>query len=281
MESELDLYTSQEENTFTNKAINFIKNNILNFILFISCVAFIFKDMILIEESEKTLYEIFASGALSLVASYSIDLLLAKKGTLAGQNSKAYRNTMARYGEEIDKTDDYIDKLDDFCDAKNEQRIIRIQKKILRMERIKYDDFINKEKHEVCGTDKYKIKAWDKAMRVNIHMLSSDYLLSETDDRYEKGKKEKTLSQEESKSNFTKIGGKLIFAIIAGYFTVSLLWNEANLLWGVIQVAIWLIWGILSYIQRYLFVVNTYRQRIIRKTKYLIEFNTINKRGGN
>ena len=272
-----DIQDYVEDNTI-NKVAYVIKKNILTILLVFSCLIFVFKDVISIQETNKTILEIIASGLLTLIMALVVDTIMAKKGTLAGLSSNQYICSMERYGKEIEKTDPYIDKLDDFCDVKNEQRIIRAQKKILRIQRIKFDDYLNKTIDEVCGNDKEKIKAWKKADSVKIHMLTSDYLLSETDDNYERGKKEKTLDQVERNNMFMKIGWKILFACITGYFGITITLNKANIIWGAIQVFIWLSWGTISYFQRYLYVVNTYRQTILRKTKYLIEFNTIQGR---
>lgn len=267
-----------DDSTPVNKTISFLKNNILTILLILSCVAFVFKDMISIEESNKTIPEIIASGLLTLIMALVVDTIMSKKGTMAGLASKQYISTLERYGKEIDKTDPYIDKLDDYCDTKNDQRIIRAQKKILRLQRIKFEDFMEKTQEEVCGNDKEKIKAWNEAVGVKIHMLTGDYLLSETDDNYEMGKKEKTLDQVERNSMLSKLLSKVVCACITGYFGITIAFNKANLIWGAIQVFIWICWGTISYFQRYLYVVNTHRQSIIRKTKYLIEFNTIQER---
>lgn len=267
-----------EDSTPMNKTISFLKSNILTILLVLSCIAFVFKDMVNVEESNKSILEILASGLLTLIMALVVDTIMSKKGTLAGLASVQYITTLERYGKEIDKTDPHIDKLDGFCDTKNDQRIIRAQKKILRLQRIKFEDFMNKTQEEVCGNNKEKNKAWEKAVKVKIHMLTSDYLLSETDDNYEMGKKEKTLDQVERNSMLSKLGTKVVFACITGYFGITIVINKANLIWGAIQVFIWVCWGTISYFQRYLYVVNTHRQTIIRKTKYLIEFNTIQER---
>lgn len=265
--------------TGMDKTILFFRKHIYNILLVLIAVLFLFKDIIKIEESGKTVTEIIASGFMSFAIGTAFNLIFSKKGIIAGKATPTYIETMVRYNQEVEKTDDYIEKLDDFCEAKNAQRIKMAQIKILRTERIKYDDFVAKSMEEVCST-KQQVKCWMKAQRVRIQYLTADNLLSETDDRYEKGKKELTISEYERKQNTTDMISKLLFALIFGYFGVTFVGNYENIIWGAIQIGLWLLMAIGKYIQNYSYITDVYKSKIHRKINLLIEFNTVMKKGG-
>lgn len=266
--------------TSLDKTIAFFRKHVYNILLFIIAVAFLFKDVVEIKQSGKTVPEIIASAFISFAIGTAFNIILGKKGILAGKSTTVYIDAITRYGQEINKTDDYIDKLDEFCEKKNEQRIKLAQLKILRMERIRYEDFASKTMNEVCVTRQQK-KCWRRATKVKIQYLTPDNLLSETDDRYEKGKKELTLNEYEKRQNTQDAITKMAFAFIFGYYGVVFVGNRENIIWGALQIGIWLLMAILKYIQNYSYVTDVYKAKLHRKINLLIEFNTAHRKGGN
>lgn len=266
-----------EETKFLEKAGDFFKRNLYNMMLFLVTIVFIFKDVFSIDRTDKTISEILVSSALSLAMGFTFNSIMGRKGIQVAQSTESYINMMNTYGEEIEKTNPHIDKLDDFLEKKNDERIMKAQIRILRQKRIKYSDFLEKEKEEVCK-DKQQMKAWEKAINVKIQFLTPENILSETDDRYDKGKKDMTIQQYLKKQDVTTLSTKLIFALCFGAFGFSLIGtNIANIFWGVIQIATWLFFGMQAYITNVAYVKDVYQQKIYRKINYLVEFNNLYK----
>lgn len=261
----------EEEKNSADKFFEFMKNNVLNFLLVIIYGLFIFRDVVQIHESGRTILEIIANTFIAWFMGVCTSTIMRRKGQAKAMTENSYKNMQKTYDGEIEKADDHIDVLDDFCDEKNEIRYIKAQKIVLRRQRIKYDDFANKEKNEVCKT-KEQEKCWDRALRVKIQLITPENLLSETDTKYEKGKKEETLNEKNTKSFLKDSYSKAFMALIFGYFAVSIVLGT-GILWSCIQVSIWLIWGIVSYLQDYFYIKQVYQQKIYRKIKYLKEFN--------
>lgn len=271
-------YSYDKENGL-DKTLDFFKRNIYNILIFVISFVFIFKDVVQIQETGKTIPEIIASSVISFIVGTCLSIIVGKKGIIAGQNTESYRQMMNTYSIELERTNDNIDKLDDFCDIKNEKRIRKIQTHILRKARIRYEDFVTKTIEEVCKT-KEQIKFWRKAEKVHIQLLTADNILSETDDRYEKGKKDLTLNEYERKTNTQDMVKKIIFALIFGYFGVTFTGNLENIIWGAVQISSWLIMALMNYIQNYTYVREVYQSKIYRKINLLIEFNNTYKNGG-
>lgn len=264
--------------TSSDRVMEFFKKNVYNLILIIIGAIFVLKDLIIWEVGKKTFEQILADGAINFIMGMAFNIILGKKGIIAGQSTAEFISTMMAYATQIERTDDKCDKLDGWCDEKNEARLKRIRTRILSRARIRYEDFENNDKSNVL--DKEQKKAWKHACTVKIHLLSADNLLSETDTRFEKGEKEYTIGEYERNKNLKDASTKILFAIVFGYFGYEGLTGEwAGVLWGAFQVAIWLILGLMSYIQNYTFIKDAYRQKIIRKTAYLTEFNNTVKGG--
>lgn len=261
-----------EADTPADKFVAFMKQNILNFLLVIIYGLFIFKDIMTIQESGKTILAIVADSLIAWFMGTTTSTIMRRKGQASAMTSDSYSKMKKEYNKEIENTDSHIDLLDPFCDEKNEQRLAKAQKAILRTERIKYDDFLNKTMEEVCGNDKAKRKCWHKTQHAKIQLITPENLLSETDAKYDKGKKEETLNEHNKKKFFGDASSKILFAVIFGYFSVSVAFG-ASILWSCIQVAIWLLWGIMSYLQEYFYIRQEYQNKIYRKINYLKEFN--------
>lgn len=270
MENENDK-PKYDGDTGTEKVIDFVKKNILNGVLFIIVALFMVKDIIEIQESGKTVLEILATSMFNFTFGFAINTILQKKGLIAGQETNKYIELDKKYEEEINKTDDKIDLMDEFCDLKNDELLEKARKRVLRMGRIKYEDFMTKPKEECCHT-KEQEQWYAKAEKVKIQFITPDNLLSETDARYDRGKKEETIETHSKKQILSGIPTRIIVALIGGYFTVSTALNKANILWSALQVAVWLAFGLVSYYQNFMFI-QTYMNKIKRKIKYLKEFN--------
>ena len=261
------------QQTNLDKTLDFFKRNIYNFILVIVSFVFIFKDIIQIEETGKSVLEIVADSVISFVMAMTFNIILGKKGIISAQKLQSYANCMVTYSEEIEKTNDKIEYLEDFCEYKNNNKLKLIQKRILTKVCINYEDYIN-GKLEMYNLNKDQKKALKKVKKISFHYLTPENLLSETDTRYEKGKKDMTLSEFEKNQNFQDTISKIVCALIFGYFGVSgLTGGWAEIIWGSIQIGLWLIMGLCKYVQNYSYVKDVYQQKIYRKINLLIEFN--------
>ena len=76
--------------TKTDKIGDFIKDNIINFVLILVCVVYIFKGVIEIVETGKTISEIIADGFIMFLVSFGIKIILRKKGLNNGYNSPLF-----------------------------------------------------------------------------------------------------------------------------------------------------------------------------------------------
>lgn len=261
------------QQTNLDKTLDFFKRNIYNFILVVVSFVFIFKDIIQIEETGKSVLEIVADSVISFVMAMTFNIILGKKGIISAQKLQSYADCMVTYSEEIEKTNDKIEYLEDFCEYKNNNKLKLIQKRILTKVCINYEDYVN-GKLEMYNLNKDQKKALKKVKKISFHYLTPENLLSETDTRYEKGKKDMTLSEFEKSQNFQDTISKIVCALIFGYFGVSgLTGGWAEIIWGSIQIGLWLIMGLCKYVQNYSYVKDVYQQKIYRKINLLIEFN--------
>lgn len=258
----------------SEKIANWIKNNAYNFVIVITCVAFLFKDFAEISKTNKEWYEILADSFLYLVMGVTLTTLMGKKGIMAGMEDSLYLATKKSYGEEIEEITPYLDRIDSFCDRKNELELIRRQTRMLRRIRVKYEDFISPNFDITIYSNKDR-KYIDKVQNVSIRYLTYDNLLSEDTDKIERGKKDISVSTFEKVEISKNMSTKVICALVFGLFTLTMKedFSYASLIWSGIQVSMWLCMATLQYFTNYNWVKNNHRQAIIRKINYLDEFH--------
>ena len=174
--------------------------------------------------------------------------------------------------------------LDEWCKNKNREARKTAQCKILATAGITYEEFfkglyrvISPEGDDfVVESDlsKEKKRAIKKARRVSLTPLSASALTSDggaKNDPY-------YLGMEKREYSFRRDGrqliGKIMCGVLFGFYGVKLIsdFNVANLIWTAIQVALFLIMGVIAYLQAYFFIVDEYRHRVIKKIDNLEKF---------
>ncbi len=271
----------------------FFKQNIGYLIVALVSLIYIATAVINVEKTGKTLAEIIADGAIVLFLGFSINRVFDLQGILNGNREAKVQATYALHNQKVLKISPYIDRLDDWCKIKNEENL-RVQRtRILATEGMKYEDYfdeggaakdfkIDEErlKNKILRSDELRrIHCFRKALRLKLTPLSAGALTSEggkTQDPYFFGR---TKSQYEKQTSIQDIVSRILIAFIFGYYGVSPLidFSYANLIWKALQVGLFLIMGTITMYNSYIFIVDEYRGRIIKKIDNLIMFeNYIN-----
>lgn len=247
-------------------------------------LAYIGYGFVTIEQTGKTPLEILADSAVKMVVGYSISKLLSLMGLKQGEQNEKVINTETLHGNKVDLISPYMDKIDAFCDLQNTIERKKAQTRILISAMIPYDDFI-KETFKVVdkGVErivpleelpKDKQKAIRRAKRLKLTLLTPSDLTTDGGKAYDPFYLGDTKQSHARKKDIKAIGTKVVLAIVFGSFGVSLVLDNSleTLLWNLLQVALFFVLGVISYMQEYDFVVNNYRMRIIRKIDLLDKF---------
>ncbi len=269
-----------ERNSFLE---NLYKNAGYYCVALISLI-YVASSLILISKTGKSIYEIIGSGFISLVVGSLINGSFRSVGIRRGEADERTVNTVKDHGSAVEDVSPYLDKLEEFCENENKLAIKKIRTKILASVGLKYDDcfdengvckvlLLTQDKKNRRKNRKIK-KAYNKAVRLKIKELTATTLTSDggnTDNPFDFGKSKREFSKSK---NTTDIITRVIMAIIFGYFGVTLVSeiNFATIIWNTLQIVMYITGGVVSMYSTYMWIVDDYRQGILKKIDYLNKF---------
>ncbi len=267
------------------------------FAVILISIAYIAGSFILISATGKSVYEIIASGIISMIVGILINGVFRSVGLRRGEEDERTVSTSNLYAKTIDSVVCHIDKLQDFCDIENVRALANIRRKILARAGMKYDDCFDengvvksfdyekyseqeiesakkRQRRKYLKVNKLRKVAYEKAVGVKIKQLSPAILTSDSvkeNDPFDFGKSKKEYS---SQQNAFDVVSRVIMAIIFGYFGVSLASeiNVALLIWNTMQIAMYIASGVVQMYTTYMWIVNDHRIGVIKKIDCLQKF---------
>ena len=270
------------------KIRNFLKSNVGFIMVIIVSLAFIATGLITMENTGKTFWQIVADGAISLIFGISTNRFFDLQGILKGESDERYTKTVELHGTTVEKITPHIDKLDDWCDTQNKQTLKMQREKILIGVGLRYANFFddagvvkNFDLQRPPRKDKVQYNAWKKkysaykrTLRLKLTQLTASTLTSEgvkSDDPNYLGR---TKQEYEKRTASTEIIWKILTAAFFGYYTFRFVQEiDYGLLIGtILQVSLYLFFGVLKLYSSFVFIVDEYRQRIIKKIDNLEKF---------
>lgn len=267
------------ELTKSQRFFQFFRNNALNLIIVIVALVYPLRRLGYIAVSDKTLWEILADIALSVLVGSFISILLHKKGMVTGKETEIYKNTLQAYGAKVEDSAKYIEDVDKFCEWKNEQILITNQKKLLLSVGLSYEKFLAGEYGYTKHLNKRQKKRIKQVYALKNYGLNSVALLSDCSYTITVDK----LSEDEE--NYTKRetaktpGSRLLFGIIFGYFALKFKetsdWREV--LWGVLEMLTYLLAGYFKYQKGFDYITIVKKNNMVLKMNYLDEFLNLRK----
>lgn len=117
-----------------------------------------------------------------------------------------------------------------------------------------------------------KKRTFIKAIRVKITLLSTDSITAtktRPEDPHNLGMDRKDYQRREARSN---LFSRLTMGIVFSYFTFSFIFGWARVISSLLQIAIFLLFGGIKWVQSYYFVTEDLRKRTVRQINYLQRF---------
>lgn len=280
-----------KKNSFTEM---FYKNAGYFVVVLVSLV-YVASSLINISKSGRSVYEIIATGVLSLIVGVMINGVFRSMGIRRGDEDERTLATNALHAKTVEEISPYIDRLDEFCERENKRAIREIRTRILVGEGMKYSDYFDENgaskslalpKSELGtvggqsteaaerGLDKARIRAYKRALRVKVKPLVSSNLTSDgvkASDPFDFGKSKREYT---SQKNAGDLLVKLLMAIIFGYFGVTLATeiNVASIIWNGLQIVLYITGGVIQMYSSFMWVVDDYRGSVVKKIDYLQKF---------
>lgn len=262
-------------------------------------LAYIAGSFVLISQTGKTVYEIIATGVISLIVGILLTGVFRSLGIQKGEEDEKTISTNKLYSETVESCVLKIDLLEDFCELENEKARESIRKKILSQAGLKYSDCFDENggvksyDYELYSSEaiekenskrqkrKYKKinhrrkRAYYKAVNIKMKLLTPSTLTSTSlkeNDPFDFGK---TKKEYRSQRNLSDMVTRVFMAIIFGYFGVTFVSevNFATLIWNILQIVMYITSGVIQMYASYSFIVDEYRLNVIKKIDYLQKFN--------
>lgn len=270
------------------RAKEFFKHNIGYLIVAVVSAVYIMTAFLTIDRTGKTVAEIIADGAIAFLLGVFINRTFDLQGMMSGDREERVQATKNEHGATVIRISPHIDKLDEWCERENARNYKVQRTKILARVGLRYDDCFDADgvakdyvPNKNAMADKHlrkielrKIKAYRDAINLKLTALSAGELTSEGGKQQDPFYFGRTKAQYETHEGAFDIISKLGTAFIFGYYGVTLIqgFNYANLIWTSLQVALFLVMGVIKMYQAYNFVVDEFRGRIIKKIDSLQKF---------
>lgn len=260
-------------------------------------LAYIGSSFIIISKTGKSALEIIASGVISMTVGLLINGVFRSMGVSRGELDERSLQTAKLYSQTIDESTPYFDKLEEFCERENKREAKRMRYQILATAGLRYSDFYDEDgivlsyAHELYTdseiresrgrrrlsmilTNHRRKRAFLRAAKIKIKQLTPSTLTCESvkeNDPFNFGKSKREYS---SQKNLTDAIGRVVMAIIFGYFGVTLVSevNPAVLIWNTLQIVMYVASGVLQMYSSYFWVVDEHRAGVIKKIDYLQKF---------
>lgn len=276
--------------SWLNNTKKYIKQYIGYIVIILACLIYIARGIITVEETGKTVMQILGDGFLALFFGVFINNVFALQGMMDAERNEKLISTNQKHAEIVDDISDNIDKLDEWCHKKNIEALKMARIRILSTAGLKYEkcfdeegvakplssldlnfDCTSKEEKKIV---KEKLKCFKKACKIKLTLLTTNSLTSEGGrdyDPYYLGETKKQHKRKEVTIDFiSKFGIAVIFGVYGAKFVSSFSW--AFLIWTALQVILFLIMGVVKLYTNYMFMIDDYRSRVIKKIDNLTKF---------
>lgn len=271
------------------KIRTFFKQNIGYFIVAFASIVYILTAFLTVDKTGKTPTQIIADGAIAFFLGLFINRIFDLQGIMSGEREEKVISTKEEHGQLVLKISPHIDKLDAWCEKENAQNYVIQRTKILARAGLKYDECFDEngvakdwrpdsDKMKNKALVKSELKKWrafSKAVGLKLTALTTSDLTSEGGKQQDPFWLGRTKAQYETGRGIKEVISKTGTALIFGYYGVRLIedFNFANLIWTTLQVALFLVMGVISMYKSYIFIVDEFRGRIIKKIDNLQKFD--------
>ncbi len=262
---------------------NLYKNAGYYAVVMISLI-YIVSSLILISKTGRGVYEIVCTGFISLIVGSLINSSFRSIGFRRGEEDERTVSTTELHARAVDEITPYIDLLEEYCAVENKLAQKRIRAKILAFAGLKYEECFDEngvareliltQGKEKRKDNKKKKKAYKKALHLRFKELLPSGLTSDGgnfNNPFDFGRSKREYNKSK---NATDVFVRVIMAVIFGYFGVTLVSeiNVATIIWNSLQIIMYVVSGIVTMYSTYTWIVDDYRQGIVKKIDYLERF---------
>lgn len=252
-------------------ASRYIKSLAMDFVVVIVAVAYIFYQMVTLQPTELNPLVLIAQAIMGIICGVVIKQALGENGFSRGYNSKIWNDEEEKYNSACNTANPYMEYVDNFyqCEEIEKKRNYRRQK--LQGIRLKYDQWFDKDGNYIGKGEEYnkldrkQKRILNKCIKVKVYPLNlfSQYSISSDQDT----KQEVTDKVQRGKNIAKNTISATLVAIIGVYFMPMINnWSWGSFISATMQVALWVLFGIIQLYTNYNFVVQD-RVSVLRTKK--------------
>ena len=262
----------------------YIKSIAMDFVVVIVAIAYIFYQMVTLEPTELNPLVLIAQAIMGIICGVVIKQALGENGFSRGYNSKIWVEEEQKYNDACNTANPYMERVDNYYQCEEIEKKRNYRRTKLQGIRLKYDEWFDGMGNYIGTIDNYnkldgkQKRVLNKCIKVKVYPLNlfSQYSISSDQDT-----KQEVTDRIQRGRNIAKntISATLI-AIIGVYF-VPLLnhWSWASFISATMQVALWVLFGIIQLYANYNFVVQD-RVSVLRTKKENIKRFTVGCENG-
>lgn len=282
------MLTKEERN---KKIYGFIKGNIINFVIILTSLAYIFYGLVTIEQTDLTVAEVLAKAGIGVVVGFIIKECMGENGFNYGYRSEIWTENRDKYLAVCNSANEYIERVDNFYACEEIEKKKRFRRQSIVAAQMRYDWFFDqdgnylnrpiftREQAKKLGElpedalilTKYQKKIVRKCLNVKIYNLN---LFSEYGIEVENDTKREKTDKNQRRMMFSKNGLFALMSAVIGAYFIPLLtgWNWGLFISSIVQVAIWISCGAIQLYTNFNYVCIEKVAKLKRKSELIVKF---------
>ena len=257
-----------------NFTVRYIKTIAMDIVVVLVAIAYIFYQMVALEPNDINPLVLIAEAFMGIICGVAIKQALGENGFSRGYNSKFWLDEEEKYNQACNTANPYMERVDNFYQYEEIEKKRNYRRAKLQGIRLKYENWFDQDGNYIGTIEEYnkldrkQKKILNKCIKVKIYVLNlfSQYNVSVDQDT----KKEITDRLQRSKNITKNTLSATIIAIIGVYFIPVLnSWSWASFISSTMQVAMWVLFGILQLFNNYNFVTQD-KVALLRQKKEII-----------
>lgn len=286
------------QDEITKKAYDFIKSNLINVIVVLTSLVYIFYSVVVLEPTDLSVWDVILKSLFGIAFGFAIKQLLGESGLNKGHASLIWQNNLEKYRESCNLANDYIERVDNFYYHEEMDKKRNLRRTYLMGYKLRYEwffdekgNYIGKQEKRSTNGLKQRIElnrtyiingesklltrkqnqCLKKCIKLKIYNLNlfSEYTTEMSADT----KREKTDLDQRAKLFRKNAIAAILTAVMGVYFLPSLTnFNWGKVIVSIFQVCMWVSCGIMQLYSNYNYVVIEKVNKLTRKKELIVKF---------
>lgn len=241
-------------------ALRYIKTIAMDLVVVLVAISYVFYQMVTLETTQLNPLVLLAQALMGIICGVVIKQALGENGFSKGYTSPHWNEEEKKYNDACNVALPHMNKVNNFYEYEIIDKKFKYRSQHMQEIRLKYDDWFDNDGNYIATKemfdklDRKQKRVVNKCVKVRIYPLNlfSQYTIS-TDTYTQKEQTDKTQRAKNIRSNTITA---TVIAVIGVYFIPQISgWNWASFISATMQVALWVLFGILQLYTNYNFVV--------------------------